>query len=435
MLAPMAMSLKQRGVPVRIVYLGHRDGTAMMVAADSDVQDMYDLRGERILVPSRYSNQYLWLSRLLEKAGMTFDDVELRECPPPDMPAMLETGSCAAYIVGEPFAARTEYAGTGRVLYLTKDEWPNFISCVVVVREELIAGDRALVQELVDGIAGSGLWLDQAPEHRVQAAQVAGKHYYRQDPRLLEFVLTKPPDRVKYTNLAPHRGDFDEIMELAVRVGVLREPIAFEDYADPSFSDDFDGTVLVMPPPGASDPGDTGGREPVSPRLERVLLPGLVFAAILAFWLAFVGGPGVADFPTPGRVWQAFRQLVEWPDEVRVPRLLGYAIASVFRVTWGFFLAVAVAVPLGLVLGWRTRLYRAFNPLIQVLRPISPIAWIPIAILLVANDDQRAIFLIFLSTFFPIVVSTTAAVRNIPRGLHPLGRRTSAAAGCAWSSR
>jgi NitT/TauT family transport system substrate-binding protein len=254
MLAPMAMSLKQRGVPVRIVYLGHRDGTAMMVAADSDVQDMYDLRGE-----------YLWLSRLLEKAGMTFDDVELRECPPPDMPAMLETGSCAAYIVGEPFAARTEYAGTGRVLYLTKDEYPNFISCVVVVREELIAGDRALVQELVDGIAGSGLWLDQSPEHRVQAAQVAGKHYYRQDPRLLEFVLTKPPDRVKYTNLAPHRGDLDEIMELAVRVGVLEEPIAFEEYADPSFSDNFDGTVLVMPPPESpvtSTPALSGAERP-----------------------------------------------------------------------------------------------------------------------------------------------------------------------------
>lgn len=249
MLAPMAMSLKQRGVPVRIVYLGHRDGTAMMVASDSDVQDMSDLRGERILVPSRYSNQYLWLSRLLEKAGMTYDDIEMRECPPPDMPAMLETGSCAAYIVGEPFAARTEFAGTGRVLYLTKDEYPDFISCVVVVREELIAGDRALVQELVDGIAGSGLWLDQAPEHRMQAAHVAGKHYYRQDPRLLEFVLSKPPDRVKYTNLAPHRGDLDEIMQLAVRVGVLKKPIAFEDYADPSFSDNFDGTVLVMPPP------------------------------------------------------------------------------------------------------------------------------------------------------------------------------------------
>ena len=241
------MSLKQRGEPLRIVYLGHRDGTAMMVRADSDIESMRGLRGKRIMVPSRYSNQYLWLARLLKQAGMTLDDVEMRECPPPDMPAMLETGACDAYIVGEPHAARTEMAGTGRVLYLTKDEWPNFISCVVVVREELIAEQPELVQALVDGIAGSGVWLDQDPEHRLQAAEVAAEHYYNQDPELLKFVLEKPPDRVKYTRLAPHAADFDEIMELAVEIGVLKEPIAFEEYTDGSFADRFHGEPLPMP--------------------------------------------------------------------------------------------------------------------------------------------------------------------------------------------
>jgi NitT/TauT family transport system substrate-binding protein len=188
---------------------------------------------------------------MLEARGMTFADVEMIEVPPPDMPAMLEEGHCAAYITGEPFAARTEYAGTGRVLYLTKDEWPDFISCVVVAREELIASDRELVQELVDGIAGSGLWLDQAPEHRVQAAELAGKYYYRQDPRLLQYVLEKPPDRVKYTELAPAREDLDEIMQLAVRLGILPRPIAFEEYADPSFADHYDGRIVPVPPPPA----------------------------------------------------------------------------------------------------------------------------------------------------------------------------------------
>jgi len=97
-----------------------------------------------------------------------------------------------------------------------------------------------------------------------------------------------------------------------------------------------------------------------------------------------------------------------------LPRLLSYAIASVFRVTWGFLLAAALAIPLGLLMGWYGRLYRALNPLVQVLRPISPIAWIPISILMLRNDDPRSIFLIFISTFFPIAVATTAAVRNIP---------------------
>ncbi len=152
----------------------------------------------------------------------------------------------------------------------------------------------------------------------------------------------------------------------------------------------------------------------MSRRAERFVLPSLVFLGVGLLWYLFIGGEGVGEFPTIGRVRQAFDQLLEWPEERTVPRLVGYAIASLFRVTWGFLLAVAVAVPLGLLLGWKARLYRAFNPLIQVLRPISPIAWIPIAILLLKNDDPRSIFLIFISTFFPVIVSTTAAVRNIP---------------------
>lgn len=253
-LAPLAMSLKQRGMPIRIVYLGHRDGTAFMVGSDSGITNVRQLRGKRILVPSKYSNQYLWLGRLLKENGMTMADVDVRDCPPPDMPSMLETGAAEAYIVGEPHAARSEMAGTGKVLFLTKDSWPNFISCVLVVREELIQNRRGLVQELVDGIAGSGVWLDQAPQNRMDAAEVAGKHYYNQNPDLLKFVLSKPPDRVKYTQLTPHKEDLDEIMQLGVELGILEAPIAFEEYCDPSFAEGFDGVALPMPPDLGSRP-------------------------------------------------------------------------------------------------------------------------------------------------------------------------------------
>ncbi len=248
LLAPMAMSLKARGVPIRVVYLGHRDGTALVVRSDSGITRFSQLRGKRILVPSKYSNQRLWIARLLRENGMTLDDVELRDCPPPDMPAMLQTGGCDAYATGEPHAARSEMAGTGRVLLLTKDSWPDFISCVLVVREELIDSRRDLVQELVDGIAGSGLWLEQSQANRFDAAEVAGKYYYNQDPALLKFVLSKPPDRVRYSRLTPLRKDFDEIMHLAVDTGVLERPIAFEEYVDTSFADGFSGRVLPMPP-------------------------------------------------------------------------------------------------------------------------------------------------------------------------------------------
>ncbi|MBK7643001.1 MAG: ABC transporter permease [Planctomycetes bacterium] len=94
--------------------------------------------------------------------------------------------------------------------------------------------------------------------------------------------------------------------------------------------------------------------------------------------------------------------------------LLKYAIASLYRVACGFGIAAALGIPFGLWLGWSTRASQAFNPLVQALRPISPIAWIPLAILWFGVKDGSSIFLITLSSFFPIVTGAMTAVRSIP---------------------
>jgi len=234
-LAPMAMQLRADGVPVKVVYLGHRDGTAIIVGTDSGIDDFGDLRGKTVAIPSRFANQNILMHRMMKKWNMPADSIELREVPPPEHPSALRAGGIDGYIVGEPFAAQAEVDGYGKVLYHTKDIWEDFISCVLVVREELIVEDRDIVQELVDGIAKSGKWLDQDMDNRMNAAEVAAEHYYLQDPELLKFVLSKPADRVKYTNLAPLKGDFDEIMELAHEIGVLSRQVEFEEYVDDTF--------------------------------------------------------------------------------------------------------------------------------------------------------------------------------------------------------
>jgi NitT/TauT family transport system substrate-binding protein len=235
-LAPMAMALREDGVPVKIVYLGHRDGTAMVVHKDSDILRIEDLRGKRVAVPNRFSNQRLLLFKALRERGIGFDEVELLELAPPDMPAALYARAVDAITSGEPFMGQAELDGYGRVLYLTKDVWPGFISCVLAVHDDVIAKQRDQVQALVDGIARSGRWLDAGLDHRWQAGGFVAEHYYNQDPRLLRFVLSKPPDRVRYTDLTVVRSEFEAIERLGLESGILRGTAHFPDYADPSFS-------------------------------------------------------------------------------------------------------------------------------------------------------------------------------------------------------
>ncbi len=142
-------------------------------------------------------------------------------------------------------------------------------------------------------------------------------------------------------------------------------------------------------------------------RPHTVLVPLALAAVLLAGWQAAVTWSGSPIFPGP---LQALDGIVELAEK---GLLFKYIVSSLFRVTWGFLLAVLVGVPLGLVLGWFGRAFEALNPFIQVLRPISPIAWIPLAILWFGMSEVAPVFLIFLASVFPITVSATAAVQNI----------------------
>jgi len=233
LLAPLAMVLREQGVPIHIVYLGHRDGSTVIVRKASRANTLRDLKGAVFARPSRFSNQYLVITKLMADEGMAPGDLQFVDLPPPDMPAALAAGTIDAYFVGEPFAARSELLGTGRVLYHAKDIWPHFVSCVLVVRDELIRDHPEIVRDLVRGIAESGEW---AERHRLDAARVAArKEYYNQDPELLAFVLTHPADRVSYRGLTPTDEDLRSIMRYAIQAGILTHPIDLGSLVDRRF--------------------------------------------------------------------------------------------------------------------------------------------------------------------------------------------------------
>lgn len=137
---------------------------------------------------------------------------------------------------------------------------------------------------------------------------------------------------------------------------------------------------------------------------------GLVtFMLILIIWevLSRVSGWSMHIFPDPITVVESLGEMVINGT------LLRHTVASLYRVTVGFYLAMILGIPLGMILGRLQVAQSLVNPLVQFLRPISPLAWIPLAMLWFGIGDRPAIFLIFLSSFFPLVVATTAAVYNI----------------------
>ena len=145
----------------------------------------------------------------------------------------------------------------------------------------------------------------------------------------------------------------------------------------------------------------------VGQRAVRLLIPVGMLVLFLGAWDAAVRVSGSDLFPKPLEVLRGIAELAE------KGLLMKYIVASLFRVTWGFTLAVVIGVPFGLLLGWYGRAFQAFNPFIQMFRPISPIAWIPVAILWFGVSDAAPVFLIFLASVFPITVSAIAAVQNL----------------------
>lgn len=143
---------------------------------------------------------------------------------------------------------------------------------------------------------------------------------------------------------------------------------------------------------------------------RRIILPVLVSLLLVAIWQITCWTEIFPHYmlPTPADV------LASLQEEFTTGRLVNDIVASMWRITVGFILSAILAIPVGLWLGNHLMMRIAFSPMLNFFRFLSPLAWIPFAILWFHIGDKPAIFLIFLATFFPLVISTMSAVANIP---------------------
>ena len=158
-------------------------------------------------------------------------------------------------------------------------------------------------------------------------------------------------------------------------------------------------------------------RTRVAAVLRAVLLPALTFLVVLAIW-SLVNAKITSDIPTPAEAWTRAVEVLGNPFYDAGPNDMGIGwqvLYSLGRVMAGFALAVVVGIPVGFLMGASRAVHQACYPLVQILRPVSPLAWLPIGLLIFQAKDPSAIFVIFITSIWPVIVNTAAGVQAIPQ--------------------
>lgn len=232
LLTPMGLELRQKGVPLKAVLLGHRNGSVITVKVGEGIQAVGDLSGKRVAIPSRFSTHNILIRKILADSGIDAPQVQLLEMAPPEMVQALAGGRIDAFIVAEPFGAQAELQKVGRVLMLSGEIWPNHICCVLNVREELMEKDRDAVRELVEALVETGIFIGNNPK---EAALLSGD-YLGQKSAVIEHVLTTPADRVTYHNLFPSREDFLATQRYMEHFNIALNSVDLTGYIDDRFA-------------------------------------------------------------------------------------------------------------------------------------------------------------------------------------------------------
>ncbi len=284
----------------------------------------------------------------------------------------------------------------GRVLISTKIVKEHHVCCALAIREELLKNNEEAVQELVNSLVMSGEFVQNHPR---EASEI-GAEFLGQTQHAVYSALTAEGGRATFWDLLPNRGEFEEVQDYALnKVRMSFKKIDILELVEPSYAEKAREYL-------AATHGERIKQENLA---QKFILPLALLALFLATWyaIAISGRFSQNLLPSPLDVLSALGELYANGN------LFMHVTASLSKVFIGFTIAALLAIPTGLVVGWYKYAYYGLEPLIQMIRTVSPIAWIPLAILWFGIGDPPAVFIIIITTFFPILISTIQAIKNL----------------------
>ncbi|MBO8172064.1 MAG: ABC transporter substrate-binding protein [Bacillaceae bacterium] len=223
----LAMKAYEQGVDLKAVALGHKEGNVLVVA--NDVNTVQDLKGTTFAIPHKFSTHNILLYKMLKQGGLDYNDVNVVELPPAEMPSALSQGRISGYVVAEPFGAQSVVMGIGKVLYQDDEIWRDSVDCALVLRTEFIENHRIATEELVDKYIEAG----HKAELKNEFARKASAKYMNVDEEVLDLSLKW----ISYDDLRLDKRPYDKLREALIEMGLSENPPPYEAFVDHSFID------------------------------------------------------------------------------------------------------------------------------------------------------------------------------------------------------
>ncbi|PYZ91969.1 metal ABC transporter substrate-binding protein [Salipaludibacillus keqinensis] len=222
----LAMKAKERGIGISAVALGHREGNA--IVASHDVDEVADLKGETVAIPHTLSAHNLLLDEMLQREGMAYEDVNVVEMPPPEMPAALSEGRISSYIVAEPFGALGVTLEAGHVLYQSNEFCPDScLCCALVLRDDFMEEAPELADQFVEAYLEAGVRADQQTEESL----AAHSNYLNVTDEALELSL----GWITYEDLSIGEEEYEHLRQRLIEMQLSDQPPTYEEFIDQSY--------------------------------------------------------------------------------------------------------------------------------------------------------------------------------------------------------
>ncbi len=227
-LVELAMKAKEQGIDLKAIALGHQDGNVMITS--KEIKETKDLVGETYAIPHKFSSHNLLLNEMMKKDGLSYEDVNVVEMPPAEMPAALAESRIAGYVVAEPFGAQSVVLDTGKVHYHSDEIWPKSYCCVLVLRNDFIQGHEQVTQSFVTQYVESGKLANEKGEELYES--------FGEFMQVDEDVLNLSLEWISFSDLRIEEEEYEKLSRLMVEMGLSEQPPTYNDFVDNSFIDE-----------------------------------------------------------------------------------------------------------------------------------------------------------------------------------------------------